>query len=540
MSNLQDFVLDTTDDTDMSMYIQSNVLEPITITDDIAKFVLPNEGILSRDSYFQFELTAGKTGGMLPIGSGIFSLIKRAELRVGSQRISVQDNMAIFRSITKSYDTASYRNSYTRYLNGVNTVISPTAVGADGVTSSNAAFGFLQPTGSLPDPLDAGNVLLPYEMELSTDAALTPSWSVKLGDLFPVLSDGGLELPLFLIKDPVEILLTFNKQTVGTETSSPNSYGSLAVFTGADGARASATSTAALVKDTCLLFSDHLYYTDTRMFQIEESMNASKGMALLYTDLISVNNFQPKLTVAEGGTPAAGTTTPKKLNFQIPVSNYSLKNIFTCWNCIDYTGLNATAVNPTTGLTDVNLPQIIGAFSNSLYGKYGLVNSPRPYDIQIRVNDELHFPQDLISNALKFNECEYVYGSPVNLACGLYSFNGSNSGVASDGYQFKANLCGFFPDNPVDYNFWGGIQLDRNLTAFQHFLGINLSTVYGDSNQDSILVNQKPMELLVNWYYNNDMNCDLHNITFCEVVKMFSMKDGQVVIQDHVTQLQRQ
>ncbi len=516
--SLQDLVLDKSTDEDMSMFIQSQTLEPITINSSTAKFIIPNEGILSRDSYFQFELKAGQAGGFLPIGAGIFSLIKRAELRVGSQRIAVQDNMAIFRSITKSYDTPSYRNNYTKFMNGVNSVVVPNPTGSLTQTTGNGNAGMLQPAGAIPLITDFTQQELPYELELSTDEALTPSWSVKLGDLFPILGDGGLELPCFLIKNPIEILLTFNKQSTGTDVVSPNAYGSLACFTAGPGANA----TAQLVLDKCLLFSDHLYYTDTRMFEIEESMNANKGMALLYTDLISVVNNQPAFAAG-----TATTTTSQNFIFQIPISNYSVKNLFTCWNCKDYSGLQGA------------LPAEIGAFSNKLLGKYALMNSVRPYEINVRINDELHYPQKLISNALKFNECEYCYGSPPCLSAGIYSFNGSNNGAG--GFVFQDNNSGFFANEVgINYKFYSNIHLARNLTGSLHFLGINVSNMYGDDNRDTILVNQKPVELDVTWFNNADSNLELNNFTFAEVVKMFSMKDGEIVIQDQVNQIQVQ
>ena len=520
-SSLQDLVLDKSDDSELSMYIMSNVLEPITKSKTQMKFIIPNEGILSRDSYLQFEITAGKSGGFLCCGSGVFSLLKNAEIRIGSQRIQSNPNLPIWKQITKSYDTASYRNNYTKYMNGINTTISPTPVGVRTATDGNVNTGLLQLTGAVPEPANMTIQNLPYELELSTSVATTQSWSVRLADLFPLLDS--VELPCFLIKNPIEILLTFHTQDVGTESVNPDSYGAIGCFIGADGARADANATMALNLDTCLLYSDHLYYSDTRMFQIEESMNDQKGMALLYTDVISVVSNQSAL----GGVAPAGETKPNKRIFQLPVSNYSLKNIFTCFQCPDYSGASA------------GYKTKVGTYSNSLFGKYALLNSPRPYELQLRINDALHYPQNLVSDSLKFSECEYVYASPANLACGLYSYNGSNSG--KDGYDFYANGSGFFPTaQDATYSFWGGISTAYNMTGNLHFTGINVSNIYGDNNNDTILVQQKPIELLTTWYINSDADLALNNYTFMEVVKMFSLNAGEVVINDHVRQLQVQ
>ena len=523
MTSLQDKVLDKSDDSELSMYVMTNVIEPINKSKKELRFIIPNEGILSRDSYLQFEFVGGKDNGFLNIGAGVFSILKNAELRVGSQRIQSNPNLPIWKSITKSYDTPSYRNNYTKYMNGINTTISPCPVGATSATAGNPNAGLLQPTGAIPDPQNMTIQNLPYELTLTTSVETTPVFSIKLSDLFSMFES--VELPCFLIKNPIELVLTLNTQDNGLDNISPDGYGSIGCFTGAEGARADANATISLNLDSCLLYSDHLYYSDTRMFQIEESMNDQKGMALLYTDVISVVNSQPKL----GSAASATTTNANKRIFQLPVSNYSIKNVFTCWNCPDYSSSDA-------------LKNSVGNFSNSLFGKYALLNSPRPYSLQLRINDELFFPQDLVSDSLKFSEAEYVYASPANLACGLYSFNGSNNGTA--GYNFQANGSGFFPDPTggadANYTFWGGINTARNLTGNLHFAAVNVSNIYGDNNNDTILVQQKPIELLVTWYNNEDADLDLNNFSFMEVVKMFSLNAGEVVITDQVRQIQVQ
>ena len=157
----------------------------------------------------------------------------------------------------------------------------------------------------------------------------------------------------------------------------------------------------------------------------------------------------------------------------------------------------------------------------------------------MRINDELFYPQPIVSNALKYNETGYTYNSPLNLCCGMYSYNGSNSGTA--GYDLAANNSGFFPTN-TNFTFFGGINQLLNLTGNCHSLGINVSNTLGDSDAPgaSILVNQKPIELIVTWFNNPDSNLAYQNITFCEVLKMLSIKDGQVQIQDQIRTLQAQ
>ena len=112
----------------------------------------------------------------------------------------------------------------------------------------------------------------------------------------------------------------------------------------------------------CVAFADYLYYTDERMFEIEESMNDDKGMSLIYTDLIQVVNSQPSIV-----NPGAGNIGNVNFVFQVPVSNYQVKNMFIAWS--PNGNLHASA-SDTTSQHPANQ-----AFSNAVFGKYSMMNS---------------------------------------------------------------------------------------------------------------------------------------------------------------------
>ena len=524
----QDLILDRSSDIPQAMSIQSDVLEPVIVNAKNARFVLPQTGILSRDSVFQFKIKSN--GSFLPINAGIYSLVNRVDLMIGQRTIQSINSLGLYKAITKSYDTPSYRNNYTRLMNGINTTMSPVAMNADVATATNTQTGLLQPTGVAISNINPTNVTMAYDMILTNDPETTPTWSVKIGDLFPMLSDGGLELPLFLINDPVSIVFTFNQQPASaTDSLSANSIGSLACFnyTGINTPNAGAGQSAELVLDELLLFADYLYYTDERMFEIEESMNDEKGMSMIYTDLIQVVNAQQALAP----TPGAGNLGNVNFNFQVPVSNYQVKNLFIAWN--PNGNLHASASDPTSQHPANQ------AFSNAVFGKYSMMNSVKPYNIQCRVNDELIFPQPLVNDPLKAQESSYVYGSPVNLHTGMYSRNGATleTGVYSQTQAYYPESANGGTNN---YNFCGGMNLRNMMTNNMHFLGLNLSTLYGDSNRDAELISQKPIEITGTFPVNDTTNINYNNYVFCEITKLFSLKSGNVVIRDGVNQLQRQ
>ncbi len=525
MSSIEDLVLERSEDVPESMKIVSDVLEPITISDRSARFVLPRAGILSKESVFQFELTSAGGQPFLPAGAGIYSLFESCSLFVGQQRIQHTNQLGIYKSITKSYDTPSYRQNYTRLLNGINNIVMPAPVAVDITTrpgGTNKQAGKLCPPAVSKDSNNPTTQTLPYDLLLTADPNTTPSWSVKIKEIFPLCDK--INLPLYLLKEPVSIVFNFNKQSTGADSSGKDGIGSLCcfAFTGVNRAVTNApANVCTLSKDTCQFFPDYLYYTEERQFLIEEEMNANKGMAKIYTDVISVNSQLP----ANPNTLGAAVTADLNFTFQIPLSNYSAKNLLLAFTPISFVN---KGTNEFLGRDILNY--------NSMFGKYAMLNSVKPYTIQVRLNDKLEFPQPLISNTLKAQEAEYVYGSPVNLHTGLYSNNGCDSGTGNfettDANSYFVHSTGTAGEV---FSYAGGMNLNKNLTGMQHFFALNVSHLYGDSDEDSVRISQKPIEIFGTYPVNLETNFDSgYNVAcFSEITKMFSVKDGLVQIYDY-------
>jgi len=519
----EDLVLETSDDIPMAMSVHSDVLEPQVLTSKIARFVLPNTGILSRDSVFQMQIKTSTDRMFLPLNAGIYSAISRVDLMIGQQTIQTVNSVALYKSITHSYDTPSYRNNFTRIMKGIDTVMKQNGTNIN-AGDSNKNAGLLVNGGSTSMAFNPEILSANYDMELRTTEEKTPCWSIKIGELFPLLDN--VELPLFLINDPVSVVFHLNAQD-STVNTSRKGLGNIALknYTAIDTPSA-VGSTAVIIPETLLFYADYLYYTDERMFAIEESMNASKGMAKVYTDVIQVVNQQEAVTPA----PGAATTVDKPFNFQIPVSNYQVKNVFLGWNPNGALNGGAGDVFPAGSST-----------YNSLLGQYALMNSVKPYNVTMRVNDELIFPQPLVNDPLKAAESSYVYGSPVNLHTGIYSRNGST--LQTNNFALDANSK-YYPTSSAaagtEFSAYGGMNMATQLTGNFHFLGVNLSTLYGDSDRDTELINQKPIEVIGAYPVNDTTNINYNNYAFVEVTKLFAVKNGNVELYDSVNQIQVQ
>ena len=514
-----DNVLGTTDDTPMTMDVSSSVLEPIIITDTQARFVLENKGILSRDSVLQFQMivplanspgaipSAGKA--FLPMSAGIFSLIRSATLRVGARRISDINDLGVYKAMAHSYDTPSFRNNKTRLLKGINTVLNPTPVAPTDVSA-----GMFSPAGS--QVAGEGDVWNDYQMLLHEEAETTPCWSIKLVDLFPILWD--IELPLFLLEEQVAIELHFNTQT--GEDKSAGGVGTLCCFESVGGAPPANMTLAKceLWKPSCLLYLDTLYYSNVRMEEIAERVNATKGQFLDYSDLIQ--NVANMPAVAGADMPSGGTTNliRQKVD-QIPLSGFVVKNLYYGYLVNDYSSANTAGAGVPLSYR----------YYNQLLGKYALVAFRQDDTVDIRVNDLLLYPEPITSSTHKATEAEACQGGPVWLNQGVWSYNPSATKSGLFPVDPQASL---FPDTTGGFKLFGGHMDTRaGLEGAQSFVGINLSNSYGNQGNDGVLISQKPVEVLhSNLSYAPDNNYQRSTYYYAEVVRRFGILDGRVQI----------
>jgi len=526
MEKPSDQILGKTDDIPAVMKVETSTLEPITINDNNARFVFENKGILSRDTCIQFQLVTSGGVGFLPIGSGIYSLIKKATLRVGAKRICEINDLAYYRSMTHAFNTPSFRANYVRFMKGINNTLVPLQVGStSGGVNANEDVGKFQPTGVeiASNTLNPETSVLPNDMQLTSSADTTPCWTIYLRELFPILES--IELPLFLMNEEVVVDIEFNKQTSATDTA-VNGVGTLAVFE-ANSANPPVKQlhTCSLVKESCLMYVDTIYYANERMEDVDRQTDATRGMSLRYTDVISnVASMQGQEDVG------AGAVVEKEVIHQLPLSGFSVKNIFWCFNASNRSSL-------TGGVQVPKDPQ----FYNPFYGRYAMLATPKNNTFDVRVNDALIFPEPITNPGLKAEEAKQVYNSPVYLHTALYSRDSytEKTGAFNDdanALPFSESVLDLTQTDATTgkkgtYKLFGGL-LPTELAGGQHFAAVNLSTMPGASNDDAIYINQKPIEVIHRKFANNaNTNFAYNAYYFSEVVKGFSLKNGNVMIQ---------
>ena len=165
----------------------------------------------------------------------------------------------------------------------------------------------------------------------------------------------------------------------------------------------------------------------------------------------------------------------------------------------------------------------------------------------MRVNDTLIFPQPVKSATMKAAEAENVYGSPVYLNQALYSLDTQVSKSVPLTYTIDP-LASQLPSKTV-YDYWSesstpaqdGLDL-QSLAGRIHFNAVNLSHNWGDDNDDSILIDQKPIEVLLRDIGRlKETNTFYTTYYFSEVVKRLGIMDGAVqIFQQPAVQTSRQ
>ena len=508
--NKNDDVLGESSDVPATMHVISTVEHPVAygVGGTSAKWILRNEGILSKDSTLSFQLLVPDSldkKGFLPINCGIWCLIKEARLSIGGRRLHDLHDLAYFRAMTESYNTPSFRTNRVRLLRGINNCMIPTAVGP---TDSNAGT-FVPAGGKLVSETECEQ---DYQMQLRSNESDSPEWSIPLHALFPILSN--IELPLYLLKDEVVIELVFNTQPVGSDKA-VGGVGTLCCFENS-ALNTPVHGACSLLQSSCLLFQDTIYYNNEKVEEISKSVNAKDGFFLDYTDILqNVSNhaaLSPPITIAGEN----GTQNNAK-NDRVAVSGHRIKNLFWGWSANSWQSSTAPVSNP---------PWV---YYDQWCGKYKMNATQKPSTFDIRLNDQLLLAEPMSSETQKAMEARNVYDSPVWLNQSLYGYNSQVDKPGADGTYPVNPLASQLPN--TDYKLWGGYQDATYLAGGQHFCAVHLGNVRGSDLDDSTLVSSKPIEILhseipLSSANNFNRTCRY----YAECVKKFGVADGKAMV----------
>ena len=376
MSQLPDILNVGTIQTVENMTIKTEVLDPITITDDQAVWQLPKNGILDGGSMVQLGITADPHN-FFPLNTGIHGLIKSCYLKVGGQTIASNDEYAYYTTMTRQFETPEHRAYVDMVKSGA--CGDRWGAGESGRLMYRDMYTVVNATAT-----DSTSVV-PHLIRPELDDAKTPLFSVPLSTLLPMMRSR--QLPLMAINEHVYLEINFNKQAA-------NEAGLITCVSEGN----AGDSAVALSKVNIKFISDHLYYTDEKMNSLMQQTLSKQGLAMLYEDLITTRADVPAITVA------TGSVSKQHIERQLAVSGKTVRNIL---------------------IHEKNNGQ-----NHVLLGNYLSNDLIIPTEFNLRINDQRIYDRNLQSQPRKYNELSNVMNKPLMIPNQLYSYD-SDSDKAS-------------------------------------------------------------------------------------------------------------
>jgi len=443
-SNVPDLVRIGQIPTNTAINIETDVLDPVVKSDTFCRFQLQNKGILHSHSKIVLRLNTSTDSGSYPLNVGVHSLIQRCALRVGSKTISEIDDFNHYigyKSMFLSNEHQKYREQYVS-----SRVIAHKPYYNDGVAQNAGSSDTSAPKvgidiGVAPS-CDADEVMnssgtLSLRTFAQTNTAFGPEFQVALADLFPFLYTN--QLPLYMMKEPVTIELTFSDSTKGRLITSVAD-----VNFGID-------------QTATQLIADYQYYPNEIMEQYAEA-NADLSMTFMDYRL-------SKRTINISGTKNTSIATGDKI--------------------INVGGAGRIATKVITMLSrqdqhDTSLLNNYHAFGcGRVYGVSSSADTNGTLTSNLKYNDHLLYPVDLTNPAVQFHNVVQAEGMVPFVTREEYSFQGDiTTGVLINDIAQNEQTAGAVDtaaQGLVNQFFYQAYKLNRNERVNQRGVELNVN-----------------------------------------------------------------
>jgi hypothetical protein len=195
--------------------LETDLLEPVVFsqgaatTDGFARFTLQNKGFLHSHSkiFVALKPNAAQTDVYLQPHVGIAQIVKKAVLKIGNKTLNEIDSWAALHAVKSSLITNENNLEREQYMTG--RVMNHGFVYNDDSKVFADAHGL---DNGMEYDATSGRINQPTWAKMTGTAPQDcPSYSIDLSDLFPFLKVN--QLPLYLIKEPINIEITFHPTT---------------------------------------------------------------------------------------------------------------------------------------------------------------------------------------------------------------------------------------------------------------------------------------------------------------------------------------
>tara|TARA_R110000822_G_scaffold18739_4_gene61648 strand:- start:182 stop:1678 length:1497 start_codon:yes stop_codon:yes gene_type:complete len=422
-SNVPDLLRVGTIPDNTTIEVETDVLDSVVFNQSFCRFQLQNKGILHSNS--KITLSASIVGAstdraFFPAGVGVFSLIDRAVLKVGTKTLCEVEDFAHFQGYQslfvsgehnkerEQYTTARLMNHEPFYDNGTLGALQSAGNASvkiiDGQSNHLAKEKGVQVDVDLDcfkgdsdylTPDLPGNVVLQPFQTLGEN----PVFQVNLSDLFPFLRTS--QLPLYMMKEPVSLELFWTARNASGRFSRPQG--------------ATQDKLCDIVQTKCQMVADYIYYPQEIM---ESYQRQNPSLSFTYVDYRLA-----KRTVT--------TASAKNLILNIGGAGRICNKVFSMISKDATTGdsplNNYEAIGPSASLTLEDDTSINGSLTSNL-----------------RYNDNFLYPVDVDNTARHFHNVVQAEGKVPFVVRQEYSGEGLVLGGELEGHDQATALTSKF------------------------------------------------------------------------------------------------
>jgi hypothetical protein len=459
-----------------TMSVDTEILDPVVITDEFCRFQLQNKGVLNVNSQIQLSCVTDQAtrGYSLPFRTGIHALIKSAAFKIGTQTISSVDEYALYQQCARQFKTLEERTRKDTVKIGSTDGLEPenNDVGVGILPLASLGPAGLQP--SMVNWVDVSESATLLTSQPTNDATTTGLFSISLSDLFPIMKN--MALPLFAISQPVSIELVFR-----TQAPTLQDQGAILCRENssvAPGANAKPYCKVTAAHPNIKMLVDYLTFSDDRQQELLAQTMSSQGLVVPYDDILLSTSTTPAL--------AAPGTGEQTIVRELGFSGKKVKSLV--W-----------ADTPDQGSGGVT------AGDYPFMGKYYSQAYLRPDEYQVRVNDLNKYNRPIVRESQKAHQLSRVFGGDFcvnnveysNDAC-VDKTNWLKNQELMAGHTTGASVvdCQGNPIQELPVAVAGGTNTsvhNKTFVGLQHFYGCDLTT--DPSTGEGQLIGQKPILL---------------------------------------------
>ena len=260
-ANVPDIVRIGSLPTNLEMSIDTDITQPVVISQNFCRIVLENKGLLHSNSKITFSMAQSDSVAYMPLGTGAFSVLERCTLKCGTRTINEIDDFAHYES---------YRSTFIASENMLEreTVTTGRAIAYDFDYNNldNTESDFIRlDVGREVDNDNSGDTTLPDYMLLPQKA----EYQINISSLFPFLKMN--QIPLYLLREQVSIELVFKPLAPTKATSARMCVRQGESTTGAD---------FNVDLDSIRMIADYIYYP-TELMDAFAKQNTNMTMSYM-------------------------------------------------------------------------------------------------------------------------------------------------------------------------------------------------------------------------------------------------------------------